>query len=220
MLRYNRTQSDSRSSAEESAFFPQGDNRSRLGRGSYIEGCMKTKVCTKCHRRKPVTKFYRRGNRRCGIMAICKTCMDHSNATWYSKQPPEYRIWEGIRARCFKPASSLFKKYGGKGISMCSEWANSFESFLSDMRCKPSTDLQIDRIDNAGNYEPGNCRRATRAENSRNCSHTKLNIAVVIQIKYMLASGATCKAIGIQFGVAPETISSIKHNKTWKDITI
>jgi hypothetical protein len=79
----------------------------------------------------------------------------------------EYRAWHGMKTRCSNPKRSDWKNYGGRGISVCERWA-SFESFLADMGPKPSARHTMDRIDNDGNYEPGNCRWATWDLQSRN----------------------------------------------------
>lgn len=70
-----------------------------------------------------------------------------------------YKVWSGIKQRCFNPNSNRYKNYGGRGISICDEWKNSFETF-----CKWALEngykegLSIDRIDHEKNYEPSNCR--------------------------------------------------------------
>jgi hypothetical protein len=79
-----------------------------------------------------------------------------------------YRIWSGILSRCTNPNEPGYKHYGGRGITVCDRWRNSFEAFLADMGECPSPDLSIDRIDNEKGYEPGNCRWATRKEQRAN----------------------------------------------------
>ena len=83
-------------------------------------------------------------------------------------QTPEYTAWCGMIGRCYNSNNRKFKDYGGRGISVCDRWRDSFISFLEDMGEKPSASHSLDRIDNNGNYEPGNCRWATVKEQSRN----------------------------------------------------
>lgn len=79
-----------------------------------------------------------------------------------------YRTWVEIKTRCFDKNSTGYERYGGRGITMCDRWKNSFEAFLSDMGEPPGKEYSIDRINNNGNYEPGNCRWATPSQQSRN----------------------------------------------------
>lgn len=79
-----------------------------------------------------------------------------------------YNSWAGMIQRGFNPNSKRFKDYGGRGISVCNRWRNSFAAFLADMGERPDG-TTLDRYPNKdGNYEPGNCRWATPKEQQNN----------------------------------------------------
>jgi hypothetical protein len=81
---------------------------------------------------------------------------------------PEYNAWRHMNQRCSNPDYKQWKDYGGRGISVCPEWRESFEAFLDDVGPRPSPELTLDRIQNDGNYEPGNVRWADRTIQSQN----------------------------------------------------
>ena len=81
---------------------------------------------------------------------------------------PEYRSWSSMIERCTNPNHEYYNDYGNRNITICERWRNSFESFLEDMGPKPSFIHTLERIDNNGNYEPGNCKWGTKMEQSRN----------------------------------------------------
>jgi hypothetical protein len=80
----------------------------------------------------------------------------------------EHKTWSSIKFRCLNPKSENFPRYGGRGITICDKWINNFAAFLSDVGRRPSDKHSIERINNNGNYEPGNVRWATKKEQGQN----------------------------------------------------
>lgn len=80
----------------------------------------------------------------------------------------EYNIWSSLKQRCENENDKSYSRYGGRGISVCERWKDSFENFLEDMGVSPSNNHSVDRVDNNGNYEPINCKWSTPFEQVTN----------------------------------------------------
>jgi hypothetical protein len=131
----------------------------------------------------------------------------------------EHRAWARIRRRCYSPSYHNYPYYGGRGIEVCDRWSV-FENFLADMGPRPGPEYSIERIDNDGDYEPCNCKWATRAEQARNKTNTYtaeedqairaaiargLNFRQVSEIVGRSEKGVTARAyrLGLKSGQPP-----------------
>lgn len=110
---------------------------------------------------------------------------------------PEYRAWLHMRTRCNNPNVKRFEHHGGRGIRVCERWQESFEAFFEDMGPRPSARHSVDRIDNDGHYEPGNCRWATPQQQQGNKSD---NVYVLLNGERKALKHA-CDEVGIAYSL-------------------
>lgn len=120
---------------------------------------------------------------------------------------PTYVSWYNMKSRCNNPKATRFDDYGGRGISVCERW-DKFENFLADMGERPEG-MSIDRINVNGNYEPGNCRWATRSEqelNKRRNTVVALNTNLS-NVEPSLGASVAIRAEGWHTGMITQTVS-------------
>lgn len=143
-----------------------------------------------------------------------RTALMRSIVSRQSKvRTPTYRSWDGIIQRCKNPRCKKYKIYGGRGILVCERW-RSFANFLADMGTRPDG-MSIDRIDNGGNYEPGNCRWATAKTQARNTRSTKLCSLSAVLMRYFVARGEIQHDIAYAFGVTQSSVWAVLERRTW-----
>lgn len=132
----------------------------------------------------------------------CRKC---ANATHHMSKTRIYGIWNDMKSRCYNSNNKFYKHYGGRGISVCSEWKNSFEAFYEWATNNGySEKLTIDRIDNNGIYEPNNCKWATWQEqrNNQRCAQYEIN-----GLKKTLPEW--CKYAGLKYGTVYQRIHKL-----------
>ena len=91
-----------------------------------------------------------------------------------AQKTKEHITWQSMKSRCLQPKNKGYARYGGRGITICQEWIDSYERFLLDMGRAPTPKHSLDRIDTNGNYEPDNCRWATPKEQANNKTTNRL----------------------------------------------
>lgn len=145
---------------------------------------------------------------------------------------PEYAAWTSMKQRCDNPHATGFKYYGGRGISVCSRWRESFKNFLADMGRRPSARHSLDRIDNDGNYDAENCRWATKLTQMSNRRpqrsdtrrrgerswNARVNTASVRIIRRCYEIGMKQIDLAPIFGIGNTTVSLIVRRKIWKHV--
>lgn len=108
----------------------------------------------------------------------------------------EYNSYHSMLQRCRNPNAPGYKYYGGRGIEVCDDWVDSFESFMSDMGLKPTPKHTIERVDNDAGYSAANCKWATMAEQSINKRRHRNNKSGVIGVSWTSKDKRWCAGIG------------------------
>lgn len=126
-----------------------------------------------------------------------------------------YRTWAAMIARCENPANGKWERYGGRGIQVCQRWRSSFKAFAADMGDPPTATHSIDRIDNDGHYEPGNCRWALPVVQRLNRPDVKLSEDGAREIVRQRRSGMSKPDIAIAHGVSIATVKAVLSGRNW-----
>jgi len=135
-------------------------------------------------------------SRKCQYLGLSKEVQQDDNLA--------YGSWTSMKNRCLNPKNYNYHNYGARGITVCPEWVESFAKFLEDMGPRPSLLHTLDRFpDPCGNYEPGNCRWATKSEQRKNCRPDSKGRSRLITF---LGKTQSIRAWAIELGIKERTL--------------
>lgn len=147
----------------------------------------------------------------------CRACAMASLATHGLSSHPLYWLLKQMQARCECPSASNYAYYGGRGIKVCDEWRNNPGAFVAWAEQNGYVSgLEIDRIDPDGDYEPGNCRFVTHADNSRARRNSRCDKDRAQTVREAIAAGASVSAAAKKAGVPYMTAWHISKGATWR----
>jgi hypothetical protein len=138
------------------------------------------------------------------------------NITHGMSNTPTYVSWIDARKRCFNPKNKRYAEYGGRGVTMCLIWAKSFEAFYADMGTAPAC-MTLERKNTNGNYEPGNCKWASRAAQAQNTRRTKATWEIVREMRTLYRDGESVAKLSAVFGMSNSNAKYIVSGVTWKE---
>lgn len=152
----------------------------------------------------------------CGCLRIERVRQaSTTHGMWHHEH---YNLWRNMTDRCLDPGSHAYRWYGARGITVCPEWrdAAAFCAWMDANMgpCPPG--MSFDRINNDGNYEPGNVRWNDAAGQIHNSSLAKLTMDIAEEIRRRHAAGERRAALAAEFGVGVETIRRVVIGEAWK----
>jgi hypothetical protein len=164
----------------------------------------------------PISRIKNKNTKSCGCLS--KSILikrNKENRKWKTSDKKMYAVWHAMINRCYNKDNWRYKYYGGRGILVCESWQN-FDNYYNwiknNLGDKSNKNDSIDRINNDGNYEPGNIRWATKKIQSKNKRGPKLTAKLAEEIR---SSDLSRKEISKKYNVAESQISRIINNKRW-----
>jgi hypothetical protein len=147
-----------------------------------------------------------------------KACRSGKKYKHGASRTPEHQAWRAMIHRCTNQNNTNYKRYGGRGISICKRWLgeHGFINFITDMGPRPA-DKTLDRFpDSNGNYTPKNTRWANRKEQSRNREYVKLSLKLAAEIKLRRSrEQLKYKELAKEYGVSIVAIDRVLNGRSW-----
>ena len=148
----------------------------------------------------------------------CLPCSNKRRSTHKKSGTRIYRIWAGMRSRCIYKSATNYSYYGGRGIKVCKEWRDSPDEFFRWAEANGySDDMDIDRINVNGDYEPSNCRFISHEVNSQLRRNARCTIEQASKVKDLLSAGLSTRETASLADVPYMTVWHIKSGNTWRN---